>query len=252
MLYDTRVSLLPCFCLSVAALIAFVQPATAAGKASEVLVIKQRTRQGGLETLYLGANVLRVVQENAGRVTIARAPQWNAVVLNPSNRTYFDSKNNTQALLMQRYMLLEGGDLSKVKWQTVEKAKIANLNSERLIDVTCKDKKYDIGFECIPEELRICGFWVASDLKVAAPAANLIARLRGCPQVGKLPLRFIHVTRNKNHVVVIDTLSCEKKMMPLEAMDIPPGYKRTLTEYDGELKDSGLLDELVPLSGKKR
>jgi hypothetical protein len=80
----------------------------------------------------------------------------------------------------------------------------------------------------------------------------LIARLRGCPQVGKLPLRFIHVTRNKNHVVVIDTLSCEKKMMPLEAMDIPPGYKRTLTEYDGELKDSGLLDELVPLSGKKR
>lgn len=239
-------------CLAPALLFVLNQSALAVAKVSEVYVIRQNSRQGGLETVYLSSCAVRVIQENSGRVTIAHAPNWNAVVLNPANRTYFDSKNNTQALLMQRYMLLEGGDLSKVKWEAVERAKIAGVNAERYVDASCKTKKYDYRFECVPEELRARGFWVAADLKVAPAAANLIARIRGCPQIGKVPLRFVHVTRNKNHVNSVDTLSVQKKLMPLEALDIPAGYKRTLTEYDGELKDSGLLDELVPLSGKKR
>ncbi len=238
--------------LSLAAFFFIVaRPSFAGEKVSEVFVIKQNSRQGGLETLYLSNNAMRLVQENAGRITIASAPKWNAVVLNPSNRTYFDSNNNTQSMLMQRYMILEGGDLSKCKWHPVEKAKIGSIDAERLVDANCSAKKYDIGCELVPEELKISGFWVASNLQIPSAAANLMARVRGCPPVGKLPLRFIHITKNKNRTVVVDTLSCQRKMMPMTVMSIPPGYKRTLTEYDGGLKESGLLDELAPLSGKK-
>lgn len=240
------------FCIVSVLLLVLGPSGLAVPKQSEVYVIRQHSRQGGLETVYLSASAVRVIQENSARVTLAHAPNWNAVVLNPINRTYFDSKNNTQALLMQRYMLLEGGDLSKVRWEAVEKSKIAGVDAERYVDARCKTQKYDYRIECVPDELRVCGFWVAENLKVAPAAANLIARIRGCPQIGKLPLRFVHVTRNNNHINIVDTLSVQKRMMPLAALGIPAGYKRTLTEYDGELKDSGLLDELVPISGKKR
>jgi hypothetical protein len=220
--------------------------------AATVYVIKQKTRQGGVETLYLSDTAVRNVQENAGRVTLAHAPQWNSIVLNTANHTYFDSKNNTQATLMQRYMLFEGGDFSKCKWQPVEKAKIGSLDAERIVDAGLGAKTKQIGYENVPEELKVSGFWVASNLKIPAAAANMVARLRGCPQVGKLPLRFVHVTKNNNRAVIIDTLSCEKKNMPQAAMSIPVGYKRSLTEYDGSLKDSNMLDELFPQFGKKR
>ncbi len=91
-------------------------------------------------------------------------------------------------------------------------------------------KKYDTSYDNAPDELKLSGYWVASNLKIPAAAANMVARLRGCPQIGKLPLRFIHVTKNNNRVAIIDTFSCEKRTMPLAAMSIPARYKRSLSE----------------------
>src|SRR5689334_6656296 len=119
--------------------------------ATTVYIIKQETRQGGKETLYLSDRAVRIVQDNAGRITLARAPEWNSVVLNPANHTYFDSKNNTQSMLMQRYMMLEGGDLTKCKWHSVEKSKIGSIDAERIVDANGGARTYNIGYENIPE-----------------------------------------------------------------------------------------------------
>ena len=53
--------------------VVFAQQSWAAEKASEVLAIKQNSRSGGLETLYLSDKAMRLVQENAGRITLASA-----------------------------------------------------------------------------------------------------------------------------------------------------------------------------------
>lgn len=50
MLHHNRIFLLSGFCLSAAALLAFGQPASTAGKASEVYVIKQKTMKNKLVT----------------------------------------------------------------------------------------------------------------------------------------------------------------------------------------------------------
>ena len=213
---------------------------------STVYVLKQTSRQGGAETLFVSDDAVRIVQENAGRWTLASSPGWSPIVLNTVNHTYCEAKGDSRNLLMQRYMMIEGGDLTKCKWKPVEKAKIGSLAAERVIDANSASADREAAFDSMADELKICGFWVASDLKISPGAANLVARIRGCPQIGRFPLRFIHITRAGRKSVIIDTFSCEKKSMPLAEMRIPAGYRRTRTEYDGGLSDSNMLEELVP------
>jgi hypothetical protein len=76
--------------------------------------------------------------------------------------------------------------------------------------------------------------------------------MHGMPQIGRVPLRFIHLSLNLlTKVVIVDTLSCKQTTTQLANLKLPANYKRSRGEFDAQLKDSGMLDELIPQAAKQ-
>jgi len=241
--------------LSVMAVLFFFCPIAVAAtpqNTTDVLVLKQFHRSGGEQILYLSSSSIKIVQPGTRSVTLATAPKWQVTVINNSSHTYCLTKSSSsQGLLVQRAMLLEGVDLSRVKWRIARRQQIAGLDAALYVDSAVSDKQRarEGGFQDLGKELRYRGFWVAENLNISKEAADQIAGISGLPLTGKVPLRFIHLTLMGHHeVAILDTLKSYKEKIPVNDMSIPKGYTLSKTEFDGLGEE---LDELIPRSSQK-
>ena len=215
-------------------------------QAVKCLECYQKSRAYGEIRMYLNQDHVRLEQLSGDIVTICGAPDWKIYTLHPRERSYSisDSSQNS-GLIMQRYMLLEGGDLSKVKWKTTEEALIAKQKALRQIDSTCKpspsaDQEKGKGYESLHDDLRERGFWIARDIKINPRLADVIAYYHGLPKTGKLPLRFYHRTEYKERHVILETFTVKPTTQDISLFAVPKDFKLTRSEFDTSVKDNDL------------
>lgn len=210
--------------------------------------LTQICRAYGTVKLYVAKDRFRMEQMPTGIVFTCCAPELKIYSINNRTKTYYASNSNNTAFTMQRAMLLEGIDLSKVKWKSVEKGEIEKLDAERLIDATLKaedsTKPLQRGYENIGDELRARGFWVASKLPVSPALANKVAFLNASPQVGKIPLRFIHISPAVKKSIVLQTREVKQSSIDAALFLPPTGYRMTRSEFDSTVKESDILGAL--------
>lgn len=212
------------------------------------LELIQVSRAYGTVKFYIAADRFRMEQMPSGIVFTCCAPDLELYSINNQTHTYYAANSSTTALTMQRALLLEGVDLSKVKWRSVEKDKIESLDAERLIDVKANaqasNKPLKRGYENFDDELRERGFWVASQLPVNPALANKVAQINASPQVGKVPLRFIHISPATKRVTAIETRAVKKTTLDASLFLPPKGYKKTLSEFDSNVKEGDIMGAL--------
>lgn len=210
--------------------------------------LSQLCRAYGTVKIYLAKDRFRLEQMPSGIVFTCCAPDLKIYSINNNTHTYYVSESNNTAFTMQRAMLMEGIDLSKVKWKSVEKSKIENLDAERVIDVKQKTedstKPLKHGYENVGDELRERGFWVASNLPVNAAVANKLAFLNASPQIGKVPLRFTHFSHAMKKSQVIDTRAVKNTTLDASLFLPPRGYRLTRSEFDANVKESDIFGAL--------
>jgi hypothetical protein len=232
-----------------------VQSITAAHGKSQVYRLDQLNRSAGRQTVLISDDAIKVQQPGGTRVTVMRAPAWKPIVINTASKSWYQAgSSSSQGLLVQRVMLFEGANHSKYKWVPVEYGTIAGIPAARYADAQLANKwKFNPkGFNGIADEMRENGVWVARDAIVSARAANALAHIHGLPQVGRIPLRFIHFSyRNRIETKVVDTFSVSTAGS-ISGIDIPANFKRSLNEFDNEKAGQGLLDELLQSSNSSR
>lgn len=215
-----------------------ILPAAAATKKLNGLELRQSSRAYGTLNVFLNKEVLRIKLGNQNRYLLAWAPHWQVYAVNDSTRSYVKGKNGKLDLIMQRVMLMEGGDLSKCQWAPVHNGFVAGHPAIKLAE---KGQRHDQqiietsrarGYENIADEIRLEGFWVATE-KVSLQAANTLASITGMPQTGKLPLRFIHMTSTMHEpLTVLDTTSFKTGTLDEKLTRLPVNYKESISEYD--------------------
>ncbi len=219
-----------------------------------VYILEQELRSIGRQTTFISDKAVATKQSGLNRRTLLRAPLWNVLIINDDSHTWFESpaKSNT-GLIMQRVMLFEGGNFDKLKWLPVENGTIGSIAATRYVEAPfAKNWKMNhSAFEFVEEEIRRNGFWTAKDELVSAPAANALARTQGMPQIGKVPLRFYHITNvaGKSKIVV-ETYSCKPSKVSIANLSVPADYKRSRSEFDGSVKGGSMMDAFFPLTTK--
>jgi hypothetical protein len=242
------------FWLAMCGLLLFASSVCAKSASTKAFVLTQNIRNFGRQTIYISDKAIKVEQPGGLRTTLVKAPDWRALVINHDTNTYFQTDSKASALIMQRMMHVATDNLDKVKWTPVEESTIAGIKACRYVDSRLA-KNWRLtrhGFEEIDDSMRINGFWAAKDAIVSSEAANQLACMHGMPQIGRVPLRFIHLSLNLlTKVVIVDTLSCKQTTTQLANLKLPANYKRSRGEFDAQLKDSGMLDELIPQAAKQ-
>ncbi|MDQ5932884.1 MAG: hypothetical protein QG574_168 [Cyanobacteriota bacterium erpe_2018_sw_21hr_WHONDRS-SW48-000092_B_bin.40] len=242
------------FWLATCGLFLFEASVCAKSAPPKAYVLTQNIQNFGRQTIYISDQAIKVEQPGGLRTTLVKAPDWRALVINHDSHTYFQTDSKASALVMQRMMHMATSDLDKVKWTPVEESTIAGIRACRYVDSRLA-KNWRLtrhGFEEMDDSMRINGFWAAKDAIVSSEAANQLAGMHGMPKIGRVPLRFIHVTLSLlTKVVIVDTISCKQISTKLAELNLPANYKRSRGEFDAQLKDSGLLDELIPQSAKR-
>jgi hypothetical protein len=217
----------------------------------EGLELQQISRGYGTLNVFINDSVLRVKMSNQNRYMLAWAPKWQVYAVNDSTHTYSKSTSASSGLLMQRAMLIEGGDLSKCHWVPLRKGKIAGLAALKMGDAAIHRKSnlnnqdsQTQGYENLSDELRREGFWVA-DIKVAPGAADCLATITGLPKCGRVPLHFLHLTSTARHPMsVLDTSSSKIGRLEARLTRLPANYKESTSEFDSTVESiRNLVDE---------
>lgn len=213
------------------------------GGTVQVLELDQISRGYGHLNVRINNNALRVDTNNHGRYLLAWAPQWRIYAIDDNTRTFTPGSSNSTAFLMQRVFMIEGGDVSKVRWKEVRHDKIAGLPAVKLAEKipTAQSRDNDLsrqrGYVNISDELKNEGFWVA-ERKVAPQAADCLAAITGLPRCGRVPMRFLHFTSTTHErMTVLDTSRAGENFCAKTLLRMPRGYRETRSEYDGQLEE---------------
>lgn len=226
----------------------------ASAETQPVYVLDQELRSIGKQTTFISDKAVATKQAGMNRRTLQRAPDWNVLTINDDSHTWFacPAKSNT-GLIMQRVMLFEGANFDKLKWLPVENGMIGGIAATRWVEAKhAKDwKMQHSGFEFVEQEIRRNGFWTAKEALVSAAAANALARTQGMPQIGKVPLRFYHITKVAgNRKIIVETYRCTKSNINIANLSVPASYKQSRSEFDGSVKDGSMMEAFFPLTTK--
>lgn len=197
--------------------------------------LDQVNRSFGALKIYISDKHLKIIQLRGDREIISSAPDWTFYSIDHRAHSYSKSTSTgSNDLLMQRVLILMGGDLSKVKWQPVRNSTICGIKAEHMIDSTLtlqQSLSAPIPDE-LSDELRIKGFWVAKDLQLNPRVTNQLAHWHGLPETGKLPLAFVHHSTAGHTGTVLQTIAIKPMLLKPTLFDLPKDFKETKTDID--------------------
>ncbi len=228
----------------------------ATAETQPVYMLDQELRSTGKQTTYISDKAVATQQVGTKRRTLQRAPSWNVLTINDDSHTWFECPAKSRnGLIMQRVMLFEGANFDKLKWLPVESGIIGGIAATRWVEAKyAKNWKVQLsGFEFVEQEIRRNGFWTAKDALVSAAAANALARSQGMPPIGKVPLRFYHITKVAgNRKIIVETYRCTPSKVNIANLNVPTSYTQSRSEFDGSVKEGSIMDAFFPLTPKDK
>jgi len=192
-------------------------------KMTKCWFIEEQNKLLGDNQIYASPRAVKIVFFNKKWIDIARAPDWELYVLNPTSKIYWHtplSKWKGTALLQSASII----DRTVKPTKTDETKKILSFTATKYVttgtDPTRKEKE--------KEE-----YWVTKEIMLPKQIIHIIAANAGMPDTDGFPLRVTVMRfQGVNSTTMLNTASAKQTTVPENFFNLPSGYKYTSKPED--------------------
>jgi hypothetical protein len=203
-----------------AAALAVLYMAAKAPAAEQGWYLHQKSLWGGEHMIYVGSSGIRLYNKQMGVSAVSSAPDWKMILYNDKSRCYFEPPvtDKTTAARISRTLVSKIGS-GMISGQPVDHYQGSSSKN-------------------IEEQSE---FWTATQISLPVSFKRWLANIYKVPEIPGLPLRITYVDSSGKTVTALDTLGCQRGVIPANLFARPVGYKRVNDEVmvlmDAESKD---------------
>ncbi|HEY9679167.1 MAG TPA: hypothetical protein V6C76_14255 [Drouetiella sp.] len=241
--------------LSLMALATLTSPATFADKVAaapaepkasgdkvSAWVLSVNSNFAGTLSYTITQNAVRVKFDKLGLVMLIKAPKWNALVYNESNKNYCDLPYDH----WKAKFLLRGKRVSDkaVTMKPVTTGKSEVIQGFKCYQVIVKRKNIKTNVE-----ETMADAWIAKDIKAPPQFNSMMKTMLDIPVDSGTPLRVFQMAKNSTKLVqVFECFKAKKTEVPTSDFEPLTGYKKVKDEMammldEGDDTGAGMDDE---------
>lgn len=210
--------------LALLAILATGSHANAAEKTIPGWAISINSNFAGTMMSYITANAVRMKFEKLGLLMIIKAPKWNALVYNDSNKNYVDLPYEHWKT---KFLLRSKKVASKTESMLPEKTgKTELIQGIKAYQVLVKKKRSKDDKPVLVAEV-----WIAQDVKAPPQFLSMMTNLIDIPIASGTPLRVFQLNNNSRQMVkVMDCYKVNKTSVPVSDFEPLKNYHKVKDE----------------------
>jgi hypothetical protein len=206
--------------------------ATSSGKMIPAWVLNVNSNFAGTVMFCITPNAVRLEFDKLGLLMLIKAPKWNALVYNESNKNYVDLPYEH----WKAKFLLRGKRVAdkSITLTPVKTGKKQSINGVPCYQVIVKRKDANIKGESIMAET-----WIAKDIQAPPQFNSMMKTMLDIPVDSGMPMRAFQVGKTGNKMVmVMDCYKASKTEVKASDFDALTGYKKVKDEMAMMLDES--------------
>ena len=202
---------------SAIALLSFLcQPAMAQEKG---WMLTQRSEYMGDQYIYVCKNGFKWVNPKAGANVVTGAPNWVVTMFNDKTKQYFQTTFEKWRSQMLSTSGNRAREMQSARWKKAGSATISGLKASKYV---MSGPATQGGGKLSAVKRAAC--WVADDIEVPAPIADMLSRVYGMPRTRYFPLKVSYQTNGGQVKVALDTYRSSTCAIPANYFAKPQGY----------------------------